>query len=95
VSVSLVCFYEEILFWAKELDVFPKRVSLRPLNTKWGYCTSSGSVVFDRSLLKEPEYRRVRVIIHELLHLRYPNHDQMFNVMEKAYYDKFKKMAPR
>ncbi|MDA2931488.1 DUF45 domain-containing protein [Acidobacteria bacterium AH-259-O06] len=37
------------------------------------------------SLLKAPEKKRDEVIVHELLHLRYPNHGRMFHSLLKAY----------
>ncbi|NLJ05576.1 MAG: M48 family metallopeptidase [Exilispira sp.] len=41
-----------------------------------------------KKLLDEPEEVRVKVILHELLHLRYPNHGKMFKLLLDYYLKK-------
>ncbi|MEW6145737.1 MAG: YgjP-like metallopeptidase domain-containing protein [Thermodesulfobacteriota bacterium] len=36
-------------------------------------------------LLEEPKKKRDVVIVHELLHLRYPHHGKMFLFLSKSY----------
>jgi hypothetical protein len=36
-------------------------------------------------LLNEPEEVRFKAILHELLHLKYPNHGKMFNSLLNTY----------
>jgi hypothetical protein len=43
------------------------------------------SLTFDPALLNEPEEMRVKVFLHELLHMRYPNHGKMFEMMLQTY----------
>ncbi|MCZ6554981.1 MAG: M48 family metallopeptidase, partial [Candidatus Dadabacteria bacterium] len=41
--------------------------------------------VFSTELLQKPKKKRDSVIVHELLHLRYPNHGKMFHMMLRSY----------
>ena len=72
-------FKKEVYFMAKKLRVKPKEIHLRKMTRKLASCSNSGRLTFDTSLLLESEEERLRVIIHELLHLKYPNHGKMFN----------------
>jgi len=45
-------------------------------------------LTFDKKLLDEPEEVRLKVIIHELLHLKYPNHGKMFKLLLDYYLQK-------
>jgi hypothetical protein len=47
----------------------------------WGSCSTAGRVTFDTDLLTQPAAFRHEVIVHELLHLKVPNHGRLF----KAY----------
>jgi hypothetical protein len=58
------------------------------MKTKWASCSSSGRLTFDKKLLDEPEEVRLKVIIHELLHLKYPNHGKMFKLLLDYYLQK-------
>jgi predicted metal-dependent hydrolase len=55
------------------------------MKTKWASCSSRGRLTFDRALLCQPKEERNRIIVHELLHLKYPNHGKMFKILLKAY----------
>lgn len=57
---------------------------MRKMKKKWGKCAGS-TVIFDTSVLEEPYDVRLRVILHELLHLRYPNHGKMFTALFNSY----------
>jgi predicted metal-dependent hydrolase len=58
------------------------------MKRKWASCSSRGRLTFDKKLLDEPEEVRVKVILHELLHLRYPNHGKMFKLLLDYYLKK-------
>ena len=52
---------------------------------KWASCSPAGRLTFSRDLLREEEPFREVVIIHELLHLRIPNHGKLFRSFLSAY----------
>ena len=67
--------------WAKEVGVTPKEIHLRKMNRKMASCSSKGRLTFSFALLKEPLDARAEAIVHELLHMKYPNHGKMFNLL--------------
>jgi len=83
-------FKQDVRNWAKEIGVDPKDIHIRKMKRKLASCSSRGRLTFDPSLLQEDEKGRSEAIIHELLHLKYPNHGKMFNALLKTYLRKLK-----
>lgn len=77
-------FKAEVMSWAKRIGIQPKEIYLRPLKNKWASCSSKGRLIFNIELLSQPASFRAEVIIHELLHLRLPNHGKLFKEIVKA-----------
>ncbi len=75
----------EVNAWADKIGVKAKEVHVRPMSTKWASCSSKGRLTFNTSLLREPAPFRREVIVHELLHLKVPNHGRVFKALLKAY----------
>lgn len=71
--------------WALRLKVNPERVEIAHMPLKWGSCTSEGVVTFAEELAKADEAFQDYVIVHELLHLRYPRHDRRFKAVLGAH----------
>lgn len=78
-------FKQDVFSWAKEVGVQPREIHIRPMKRKLASCSSRGRLTFDVSLLNEGTERRLKAVLHELLHLRYPNHGKMFSSMLEAY----------
>jgi predicted metal-dependent hydrolase len=78
-------FKAEVRAWAKRVGVEPVAITLRPMTRKWASCSSAGRLTFDTDLLREPAAFRREVIIHELLHLKVPNHGPVFRRLLGAY----------
>jgi len=76
---------EEVWRWARKIGVSPKEVHVRKMRRKWASCSSKGRLTFSYDLLAQPEDFRDYVIVHELLHLKYPNHGKMFKILLKMY----------
>lgn len=72
---------------AKEIGVSQhiSSIHLRKMKNKIASCSSKGRLTFDPNILDLPIETKKEIIIHELLHLRYPNHGKMFNLMLKHY----------
>jgi predicted metal-dependent hydrolase len=81
-------FKKKVLQFAKEIGVEPKEIHLREMTRKWASCSSKGRLTFSTKLLKKPLEMRDKVIIHELLHLKYPNHGKMFKALLNTYLEK-------
>ena len=86
-------FKAEVQRWAARIGVQPRRVQVQPMTKKWASCSSSGRVCFSTDLLLEEAVFRETVIVHELLHLRVPNHGKLFKSLLKAYLPKWEAVA--
>jgi predicted metal-dependent hydrolase len=78
-------FKAEVAAWAARMKVEPAAVHVRPMVRKWGSCSTAGRVSFARDLLAEAYPFRKECIVHELLHLKVPNHGKLFKSLLKAY----------
>jgi predicted metal-dependent hydrolase len=86
--VSASEFKKEVSNWAQTIGVTPKEVHLRDISNKWASCSSKGRLTFSYRLLDELAENRSKVIVHELLHLKYPNHGKMFKTLYASYLKK-------
>jgi predicted metal-dependent hydrolase len=85
VPISKEVLKTEIAGWAQKMKVEPKEVHVRPMHRKWGSCSTAGRVSFSLDVLAEPYKARKEIIVHELLHLKVPNHGKLFKALLKAY----------
>jgi predicted metal-dependent hydrolase len=83
--VPVEVFKAEVRAWAERMGVQPREIHIRPMKRKWASCSSNGRVTFDRDLLRQPAQFRAEVIIHELLHLKIPNHGRLFRTLLRLY----------
>ncbi len=78
-------FKAEVRAMAAKMGVEPQSITLRAMKRKWASCSSKGNLTFDLDLLRQPANFRRKVIVHELLHLKVPNHGKLFKAMEAMY----------
>lgn len=70
---------------AERLDLHPKKISIRDQKTRWGSCSTSGTLSFNWRLVVGPEHALRYVVIHELVHIRHHNHSRKFwNALTEA-----------
>jgi len=82
---DILSFKAEVRRWAKRLDLQPGAITVRAMSTKWGSCSVEGRLTFDSGLAVQPQEVRDEVIVHELLHLRVPNHGPLFRSLLRAH----------
>ena len=75
----------EVWSWAKRIGVEPKAIQIRPMRRKWASCSSNGRLSFSTDLLRQSASFRAEVIVHELLHLKVPNHGRVFRALLRAH----------
>ena len=63
---------------AQELGVEYKRIEIRDQRTRWGSCSTRGTLSFNWRLVLAPFDVLDYVVVHELCHLREPNHSSRF-----------------
>lgn len=70
--------HERLTLLAQKMGLRPTKVSYRCQRTRWGSCSSSGEISLNWRLVATPPSTIDYVIIHELAHLRHPNHSADF-----------------
>lgn len=64
--------------WNKKLDYKYTDIAVKQLKSRWGSCSHGGSLSFNYKILFLPESLQDYVIVHELCHLKQPNHSPKF-----------------
>ena len=84
-AVAAAVFRAEVEAWARRIGVQPKETRLRPMKRKWASCSSAGRLTFDTGLLHQPAAFRAEAVVHELLHLKVPNHGRLFRSLLRSH----------
>lgn len=78
-------FKTHVRRWAATIRVKPTAIRIQPMRRKWASCSTTGWVSFSTRLLRQRRSFQDYVIVHELLHLKYPNHGKLFKAMLKMH----------
>jgi predicted metal-dependent hydrolase len=87
-------FKAQVTQWAKRIRVRPRQLRLQPMRRKWASCSTRGTVSFSTEVLAQPAAFREYVIVHELLHLKVPNHGKLFKTLLRAYIPNYESIKP-
>ncbi len=63
---------------AARMNLSVRSITIRDQRTRWGSCSSKGTLSFNWRLIMAPPSVLEYVVIHELSHLRHPNHSAAF-----------------
>src|SRR3954452_5057906 len=63
---------------APRIGVRPSRIQIRDQRSRWGSCSTRGTLSFNWRLVLAPLDVLDYVVVHELCHLRVPNHSRAF-----------------
>jgi len=80
------------LAWAVKLKVNPRVVRVQDMRTKWGSCSSKGTITLAYDLLNRTLRFQDYVIVHELLHLRYATHGRVFKAILSAHVPEWRQL---
>ena len=88
-------FEKRIGGWAKRLDVQQRSVTVRGMRNKWASCSTAGRLTFDELVPRLPHDLQDYVIVHELLHLKAPNHGKLWKSLMRAYLGDYEGLEAR
>lgn len=94
-AVPVALFRSEVAAWARRIGVDPREVRLRQMKRKSASCSSRGRLTFDTDLLRQPADLRGKAMVHELLHLKVPNHGKVFKALLRAHLASVPPCPPR
>lgn len=83
-----------VLAWSAKLRVNPRVVRVQTMRRKWGSCSSRGTITLASDLAEREARFQDYVIVHELLHLRVPNHGRLFKALLTAHIPGWRAFAP-
>jgi len=78
-------FKVEVREWAERLKVEPAQIRVQKMKSKWASCSPGKWVSFSEDLLVQNRGFQTYAIVHELLHLRVPNHGILFKSLMSVY----------
>jgi hypothetical protein len=78
--------------WALKLKVNPRVVRVQDMRSKWGSCSSKGTITLAYDLLDRSPRFQDYVIVHELLHLRYATHGRVFKALLTAHVPEWRQL---
>lgn len=91
---AVATFKAQVTQWAKRIRVRPRQLRLQQMRRKWASCSTRGTVSFSTEVLAQPPAFREYVIVHELLHLKVPNHGKLFKTLLRAYIPNYDSIKP-
>jgi hypothetical protein len=72
-------FVNAIQKWLKILDESIEKLSIKPMKSRWGSCNYVKRYInLNTELIKRTQFEIEYVVLHELTHLKYPNHGKGF-----------------
>ena len=78
-------FKQRVRDWSEKIGVEVVWLGIRPMRRKWASCSTNGHLNFSTELLTQPTKVQDYVIVHELLHLRVPNHGKLWKSLMRGY----------
>lgn len=70
--------YENMKDEFQKRKLIPRTFIIRKMQKRWGSCTPSKKVILNSELIKSPKHCIEYVLVHEMCHLKYPNHSKSF-----------------
>ena len=69
---------EKVAFWSEKTGLVPTGTKITAARRRYGSCNSRGGLCFSCFLMNCPEEAVDLVVVHELCHLKVPNHGPAF-----------------
>jgi predicted metal-dependent hydrolase len=81
--------------YSQKMNLHPSKISFRFNKTRWGSCSYKDSIVFNYYLAKLPVDIIEYIVVHELSHIKYKNHQKEFWALVEKYIPDYKERIKR
>ncbi len=81
--------------WSKRLKVTVRRLQIRAMTSKWGSISTKGNLTLSSDLCRLPLELVEYVVVHELLHLKFPNHSKGWKISMGMYLPAWRDLEQR
>ena len=88
---ALEVISERVKQYSAQYNFTPKQIKISSAKTRWGSCSSNGTLNFTWRLVMAPLDVIDYVVVHELAHLRVKNHSSKFWDVVESIYPEYKK----
>lgn len=78
-------------YWAECIGVQPQKLTIRDQKTRWGSCSTRGNINYNWRIIMAPEKIIDYLVVHELCHLKHPNHSPDFWALVNQFIPGYKK----
>jgi hypothetical protein len=68
--------HDLVAVWSQKIGVHVERTQIRTMRNKWGSISTAGTLTLADDILKLPYALSEYIVVHELLHLFFPDHRQ-------------------
>jgi predicted metal-dependent hydrolase len=82
---------ERVKQYSQQYNFTPKQIKISSAKTRWGSCSSNGTLNFTWRLVMAPLVVIDYVVVHELAHLRVKNHSSKFWKEVESVHPEYKK----
>jgi len=85
IAFSRTWFAKRVHHYGQRMSLWPSAVKISRAKTRYGSCSSRGSLNFCWRILLAPQFIADYIVVHELAHLAHLNHSKAFySVVENA-----------
>lgn len=86
---------DRVRYYSAQMGLKPSAVRINRAKTRFGSCSSQGSINFSCRLLQCPKEAVDYVVVHELAHLRFMNHGKEFYRLIETYLPDYRERKKR
>lgn len=69
---------KRVSYYKDKFEKKPTQVKIRDQRKRWGSCTNGGTIIFNYRAIMAPSNVLDYIVVHEMVHLKYPHHTQEF-----------------
>lgn len=85
-------FRKKFVFFSRKLNIKHKKITFKKMRNKWASTSTAGNFTFNTELFKKKKSLCNYVMVHELLHIKIPNHGKLWKALMISNFKNYKKL---